>query len=131
MSLELRDLDATKMEMLYQAIFEQAQRIAKASGAEFKFTETTRLAPAPTDPRIRSSMAEAAKELGLSSKMMPSGAGHDAQSMAQLGPIGMIFIPSIGGISHSPREYSRPEDIANGANVLLHTLLKLDKTKLD
>jgi N-carbamoyl-L-amino-acid hydrolase len=131
MSLELRDLDAAKIETLYQAIFEQAQRNAKSSGTLFEFKETTRLAPAPTDPRIRSSMAEAAKELGLSSKMMPSGAGHDAQSMARLGPIGMIFIPSVGGISHSPREFSRPEEIANGANVLLHTLLKLDKMKLD
>jgi len=43
----------------------------------------------------------------------------------------MIFVPSIGGISHSPLEFSRPEDIANGANVLLHTLLKLDTVKLD
>ena len=54
---------------------------------------------------------------------MPSGAGHDAQDMARLGPVGMIFVPSVGGISHSPREFSHPEDIANGANVLLHTLL--------
>jgi N-carbamoyl-L-amino-acid hydrolase len=46
--------------------------------------------------------------------------------MAKLGPMGMIFIPSVGGISHSPREFSRPEDIANGANVLLHTVLALD-----
>jgi N-carbamoyl-L-amino-acid hydrolase len=46
--------------------------------------------------------------------------------MARLGPVGMIFVPSVGGISHSPREFSHPADIANGANVLLHTLLKLD-----
>lgn len=58
---------------------------------------------------------------------MPSGAGHDAQEMAVICPIGMIFIPSKGGISHSPKEYSSPKDIANGANVLLHTVLKLDK----
>jgi N-carbamoyl-L-amino-acid hydrolase len=58
---------------------------------------------------------------------MPSGAGHDAQDVARLAPVGMIFVPSVGGISHSPKEFSRPEDIANGANVLLRTLLKLDK----
>jgi len=58
---------------------------------------------------------------------LPSGAGHDAQDMARLGPAGMIFVPSVAGISHSPREFSRPEDIANGANVLLQTLLKLDR----
>ena len=57
---------------------------------------------------------------------MPSGAGHDAQEIAHLGPMGMIFVPSVDGISHSPREFSRPEDIANGVNVLLHTLLRLD-----
>ena len=57
---------------------------------------------------------------------MPSGAGHDAQDMARLTDVGMIFVPSIGGISHSPKEFSRPADIANGANVLLRTLLKLD-----
>jgi N-carbamoyl-L-amino-acid hydrolase len=58
---------------------------------------------------------------------LPSGAGHDAQNLARVCPMGMIFIPSIGGISHSPKEYSRPEDITNGANVLLHAVLAMDK----
>jgi N-carbamoyl-L-amino-acid hydrolase len=57
---------------------------------------------------------------------MPSGAGHDAQEIAQICPIGMIFIPSKNGISHSPKEYSTANDISNGANVLLHTVLKID-----
>jgi N-carbamoyl-L-amino-acid hydrolase len=57
---------------------------------------------------------------------MPSGAGHDAQDMARLGPVGMIFVPSVGGISHAPKELSRPKDIENGANVLLLPLLKVD-----
>jgi acetylornithine deacetylase/succinyl-diaminopimelate desuccinylase-like protein len=60
-------------------------------------------------------------------------AGHDAQDMVRLGPVGMIFIPSVGGISHSPKEFSRPQDIANGANganVLLHAVLKLDRANL-
>jgi N-carbamoyl-L-amino-acid hydrolase len=60
---------------------------------------------------------------------MPSGAGHDAQEMANIGPIGMIFIPSVGGISHSPKEFSNPGDIENGANVLLGTLRSLDSAK--
>ena len=72
-------------------------------------------------------VAEAAKSLGLTSRLLPSGAGHDAQAMAQLGPMGMIFIPSVGGISHSPKEFSRPNDIVNGANVLLATLLRVDE----
>jgi N-carbamoyl-L-amino-acid hydrolase len=58
---------------------------------------------------------------------MPSGAGHDAQAIAQLGPMGMIFVPSVGGISHSPKEFSRPKDIVNGANVLLRTVLAADR----
>ena len=127
LSLELRDLDAAKIKMLYDRIYTEAQNIATASKTKFDFKEINVNIPAPTDPRIRSLISEAARELGLSTKQMPSGAGHDAQDMAQLGPVGMIFIPSVGGISHSPREFSHPEDIANGANVLLHTLLKLDK----
>ena len=58
---------------------------------------------------------------------MQSGAGHDSQEMAVITPTGMIFIPSIGGISHSPKEFSKPSDMANGANVLLQTILALDK----
>ena len=61
---------------------------------------------------------------------MPSGAGHDAQDMARIGPVGMVFIPSIGGISHSPKEFSRPRDIENGANVLLQAVLKVDQAGL-
>jgi N-carbamoyl-L-amino-acid hydrolase len=128
LSLELRDLDAAKIEMLYEKIHAEAEQIAKTGRTKFEFKEINVNIPAPTDPRIRSLIAEAARELGLSTKSMPSGAGHDAQDMARLGPAGMIFVPSVGGISHSPKEFSRPDDIANGANVLLHTLLKLDQS---
>lgn len=127
LSLELRDLDAGKIKMLYEKIHAEAQQIAAASKTKFDFTEINVNIPAPTDTRIRSLISDAARELGLSTKLLPSGAGHDAQDMAQLGPVGMIFVPSVGGISHSPREFSHPADIENGANVLLHTLLKLDK----
>ncbi|HEX6650957.1 MAG TPA: M20 family metallo-hydrolase [Pyrinomonadaceae bacterium] len=128
LSLELRDLDAAKIEMFFDKIYAEAQQIAAESKTKFDFKEINVNIPAPTDARIRSLIADAARELGLSTKSMPSGAGHDAQDMARLGPVGMIFVPSVGGISHSPREFSHPEDIANGANVLLHTLLKLDKS---
>jgi N-carbamoyl-L-amino-acid hydrolase len=128
MSLELRDLDAAKINMLYEKIQAEAQKIAAESGTKFDFKEINVNIPAPTDPRIRSLISDAAHDLGLTTKLMPSGAGHDAQDMARLGPVGMIFIPSVGGISHSPREFSHPEDIANGANVLLHALIKLDRS---
>jgi N-carbamoyl-L-amino-acid hydrolase len=126
LSLELRDLDAAKINMLFEKIQAEAQKIAAESGTKFDFKEINVNIPAPTDPQLRSLISEAARNLGLTTKLMPSGAGHDAQDMARLGPVGMIFVPSVGGISHSPREFSRPDDIANGANVLLHTLLKFD-----
>jgi N-carbamoyl-L-amino-acid hydrolase len=127
LSLELRDLDAAKINLLYEKIRAEAEQIATASRTKFDFKEINVNIPAPTDAGIRSLIGEAARELGLSTKLMPSGAGHDAQDMARLGPVGMIFVPSVGGISHSPREFSQPDDIINGANVLLHTLLKLDR----
>jgi N-carbamoyl-L-amino-acid hydrolase len=130
LSLELRDLDAAKIEMLYQKIRTEADRIATANKVKFDFKEINVNIPAPTDPRIRALIDQSAKELGLSTKQMPSGAGHDAQDMARLAPVGMIFIPSVGGISHSPKEFSRPADIANGANVLLGAVLKVDQTEL-
>ena len=70
----------------------------------------------------------AAKELGFKTMRLPSGAGHDAQIMAKLGPMGMIFVPSVDGISHSPQELTRWEDCANGANVLLGTVLRMDQS---
>jgi N-carbamoyl-L-amino-acid hydrolase len=127
LSLELRDLDAAKIDMLFERIKAEAEQIAAERKTKFDYKEINVNIPAPTDPKIRASISEAARELGLTIKAMPSGAGHDAQDMARLGPVGMIFVPSVAGISHSPREFSRPEDIANGANVLLHTLLKLDR----
>ena len=63
-------------------------------------------------------IGRSADAMGLKTMRLPSGAGHDAQDMARLGPVGMIFIPSVGGISHSPKEFSRPKDIENGAKVL-------------
>jgi len=128
LSLELRDLDAAKINRLFERIQAEAQKIAADSKTKFDFKSINVNIPAPTDPKFRSVISDAARDLGLTTKLMPSGAGHDAQDMARLGPVGMIFVPSVGGISHSPREFSHPEDIANGANVLLHTLLKLDRT---
>ncbi len=76
---------------------------------------------------MRAVIKASADALGLTTRVMPSGAGHDAQAIAQLGPMGMIFIPSVGGISHSPKEFSHPHDIANGANVLLGAVIAADR----
>jgi N-carbamoyl-L-amino-acid hydrolase len=125
-TLELRDLDAKKIDALFAKVQAEAKKIGAMNGTTFTFAQFTNNVPAPTAPAIRAMVAAAATELGLTRKTMPSGAGHDAQDVAQIGPVGMIFIPSIGGISHAPKEYSRPADITNGANVLLNTLLKVD-----
>jgi N-carbamoyl-L-amino-acid hydrolase len=61
---------------------------------------------------------------------MPGGAGHDAQNMATIAPTGMIFVPSVGGISHSPKEFTPPQDMAKGAYVLLQSILKIDRGAL-
>ena len=125
-SLELRDLDDTKIATLYQQIVAEARKIGEANGTTFEYRSLHENISAPSDPRMRSIVGDSAKALGLSTRVMPSGAGHDAQAMAQLGPMGMIFIPSIGGISHSPKEFSKPEDCVNGANVLMGAVLAAD-----
>ncbi|HEU4988361.1 MAG TPA: Zn-dependent hydrolase [Gemmatimonadaceae bacterium] len=127
-SLELRALDTGVIERLYARIETGAKAIAEATGTTFAFSGLIASVPAPSDPRIRAAIAAAARTVGCSAREMPSGAGHDAQCLAPLGPIGMIFIPSVGGVSHSPEEYSTPEAVRNGANVLLHAVLEADRT---
>jgi N-carbamoyl-L-amino-acid hydrolase len=127
-SLELRDLSADKIGSLFQEIVKQADAIAEKSGTMISFAPIEATAvPTPTDPTIRKIIAESAEKLGLSYIYMPSGAGHDAQNMAKITPTGMIFVPSVGGVSHSPKEFTSAKDVANGANVLLHTILKIDR----
>jgi N-carbamoyl-L-amino-acid hydrolase len=127
LGLELRDLEEKKIEEMFTRIRAEAAKIGDLNGTTFSFTEPIMTHPALTDKSFQELIDSTAKNLGLSTKVMPSGAGHDAQEIARLGPVGMIFIPSIGGISHSPKEFSRPEDIENGANVLLRTVLKFDE----
>lgn len=126
-TLELRDLDAAKIDRLYAAITDEARRIGDANKTTFAYRSLHENVPAPSDPAMRQIIADSAGEAGYTTRLMPSGAGHDAQAMAQLGPMGMVFIPSIGGISHSPKEYSTPEDIVRGATVLMGAVLRADK----
>jgi len=126
-TLEIRDLDAAKVDRLFALVQDEVRRIEQTTGTTFSFTPTSISEPAPTDARIRGAIDDSAKGLGLTTRSMPSGAGHDAQEMALLGPVGMIFVPSVGGISHSPRELTHPHDITNGTNVLLQTLVRLDE----
>ena len=132
LSLEIRDLSDATIDTLYENIQKRAETIAADSGTTFEFTPLdTTGKPALTAEWIQAEIRRAAEGLALSHRQMQSGAGHDAQDMALICPVGMIFIPSKGGISHSPDEYSSPEDIANGADVLLSTLLQLDRKLTD
>ena len=126
LTLEMRDLDLGKVEQIFGEIRTTSAAIGEETGTEFDFREIYRTEPASTDAGMRETIAAAARELGLATVDLPSGAGHDAQEIALLAPIGMIFIPSAGGISHSPREFSAPADIGNGANVLLRALVRAD-----
>jgi N-carbamoyl-L-amino-acid hydrolase len=128
MGLEIRDLSSEKIEQLFLAIKKRAVSIAAASGTTISFQrQASSIKPALTDLTVQSKITAVAKSLGFTSKMMQSGAGHDAQEIAEIAPVGMIFIPSKLGISHSPKEFSTAGDMANGTNVLLQTILKLDK----
>ncbi|RPG28646.1 MAG: Zn-dependent hydrolase [Muricauda sp. TMED12] len=130
-SLEIRDLSLEVIKKVYQAIKKKTEEIAAASNVSVEFLPLdTTAEPALTDTSIQKEIETSAQALGLSHQYMPSGAGHDAQDISRFTPVGMIFVPSKGGISHSPKEFTSAEDMANGANVLLHSILALDK-KLD
>ena len=132
MSLEIRDLETARIMQVFDAIEAAAARIARERDTPIRFDPTgVASAPAPTDERVRRIIAVAADGLSLSYQVMPSGAGHDAQDMTHIAPTGMIFVPSRDGISHSPKEYTSPEDMANGARVLLETVLAIDRGALE
>jgi N-carbamoyl-L-amino-acid hydrolase len=124
--VELRDLDGKKVERIWERILKRFDAIAREENVSIACQPLSADQPALTAPEIRAAIRQAAEEAGAQWLEMPSGAGHDAQQIARIAPIGMIFIPSRDGISHSPREYSSPEDVARGAEVLYRTILLLD-----
>jgi N-carbamoyl-L-amino-acid hydrolase len=127
MTLEIRDLSMEGIEKVYDEIGQSVGRIEEQTETQFSFERFYTSRAAPTEPRIREIIENSAQSLGLSSRRMPSGAGHDAQSIALFAPVGMIFVPSVDGISHAPEEFTEPQDITNGVNVLLRTLLEIDR----
>lgn len=127
LGLEIRDLSANKIEMLFRNIEKRAVTIASETNTKIIFDrQANESKPALTDKNLQQTINTTAKELGFSTKLMQSGAGHDAQEIADIAPVAMIFIPSVRGISHSPKEFSTATDMANGANVLLQTILAID-----
>ena len=126
-SLEIRDLEMSKIDQVFAAIRDEATELAESDGTSVAFELFYTSRAAPTALRLRDVIEAEARRLSLATLRMPSGAGHDAQSVALLGPVGMIFVPSLAGISHSPLEMTTPEQITAGANVLLRSLLALDE----
>lgn len=127
MSLEIRDLSMEKIGRLFERIESESQVLAEISDTVITFEQFYESPAAITDDRIKSLINDVADELGLSSMHMPSGAGHDAQSLKGIAPLGMIFVPSVKGISHAPTEFTSEQDVTNGGNVLIQTIIRLDK----
>jgi len=125
--VELRDLDAAKIERMWEQIQKRITETDKEEGVETRCEVINDIAPALSDPSVQSAIQEAASSAGLATMVLPSGAVHDAGEISRIAPMGMIFVPSRDGISHAPKEYTSPDDCANGVEVLYRTILLLDK----
>lgn len=125
LALEFRSPDAAEFERLHAALLDLARAQAQRFGLDVKLESLGKHDPCPMDPSIQNVIEGACDSLGLTHVSMPSGAGHDGQSLAGICPVGMLFVPSVEGASHSPREFTEWSDCVNGANALLHTVLKL------
>ena len=127
-SLDMRDLSAQKMDLLFNIIKSKSDSIAHLNNTVITFTAQEYKEPVITDKRIQAIIAKSSKELNLTTQYLQSGALHDTQDMSKIAPSGMIFVPSKNGISHSADEYTSTADMSNGVNVLYNTVLKVDKT---
>jgi beta-ureidopropionase / N-carbamoyl-L-amino-acid hydrolase len=124
-SLEFRSADEDKFRRLDSILLAHAQEAASRFGLELKVESLGKHSPSLMDRKVQSTFAGACDDLGLTHLSLPSGAGHDGQSFDDVCPVGMIFVSSKDGASHSAREFTEWEDCVNGANVLLQTVLRL------
>jgi N-carbamoyl-L-amino-acid hydrolase len=124
--VELRDLESEKVQRMWSRVRAAIQVVDREENVGTECTPTDEIEPARTDLRVQDAIRGAAKSLGLATMDLPSGAVHDAQQMARIAPMGMIFVPSRDGISHSPKEFTSPEDVGNGVEVLYRTVAALD-----
>jgi beta-ureidopropionase / N-carbamoyl-L-amino-acid hydrolase len=125
LALEFRSPDARELGSLQDALLERAREEAEHRKVELAIEPVGRWEPTPLDPDVCDAVEAAADALGLSSMRLQSGAGHDAQALAAIAPAGMIFVPSVDGLSHDPGELTHWDDCVNGANVLLRAALAL------
>jgi N-carbamoyl-L-amino-acid hydrolase len=129
LSVDLRNADGTALNRAEELLHARAKEIEASDGVSITIRALEHVLPVEFDPTVVDTIKQTADEMGISSRRMISGAGHDAQLMAGMCPTAMIFVPSRDGISHSPAEYSSPEELETGANVLLHAALKLANQK--
>ena len=129
--LECRSLDPDELDALERSLIGLARAPADAYGLDVTVEPVGRDAPAPTAEAVRVAIAGAASDIGLTTMELPSGAGHDARSLAAITPSGMVFVPSQGGISHDPAEETAWADCLNGANVLLGAALRLAEAEAE
>jgi N-carbamoyl-L-amino-acid hydrolase len=127
LTIELRDLNADNIKDIGQRIRFRAQAIASETQTLITIKDADDDPAALATPVVQRQIELAAADLGLKTMHLPSGAGHDAAMLAEVTEIGMIFVPSVAGISHSPRELTPWQDCANGAEVLLQTVLRIDR----
>jgi N-carbamoyl-L-amino-acid hydrolase len=126
--LEIRDLSEQRIETCFNLIKEKACLISEDSGSVIEIQpQSSKADPCILNQTIRQIFLKTADNLAFSSKQMPSGAGHDAQNMAAIIPAGMIFVPSKGGVSHSYQEFTSPQQIEKGVNLLAKSILKIDQ----
>ncbi|HGG57465.1 MAG TPA: Zn-dependent hydrolase [Nannocystis exedens] len=125
LTLDLRNTDETTLQEAERRALAAVEALAAREGVEASHRTLARFAPVAFDEHVIHTIETNALRLGYNTRRMPSGAGHDAQMFAANCPTGMIFVPSIDGISHNIREHTAPADIEAGANVLLQTLISL------
>ena len=124
--IDLRDLSQSHLEQLVEKLKAEIDAIADSTRTEIEMRQTLHILPTLAAPKIMTAIEQICQDLNLAQIQIPSRAGHDAQEIGRVTDMGMIFIPSKAGISHSEEEYTSPEECAQGTNVLLQTFLKLD-----
>lgn len=124
MTVDLRNPDETLLRQAEAKLTALIEIVAAEEGVTVERRGLARFEPVDFAPALVAQVDETARALGLSTRRLFSGAGHDAQMIARIAPAAMIFVPSVGGISHNVTEFTEPADLANGANVLLQVTLK-------
>jgi hydantoinase/carbamoylase family amidase len=125
LDVDVRDSDLAAREQVVDAIVTAAGDIAQRRGLEVAVAPIVDDVPVQCDALVVAAAEAACRELGLAFRTMTSGAYHDAMIMGRRVPVGMVFVPSTGGISHHPDEYTAPEDLERGVRVLAGTLARL------